>query len=74
MSANYQLGDIDAHEALIQAQAAALEAEHREFERDLVALLGSFRVVRGRLPGGNSGIHHPASPHLPVITNSQRPR
>lgn len=28
MTINYQFGDVDAHGAMIRAQAAALEAEH----------------------------------------------
>jgi len=34
MSINYQFGDVDAHGALIRAQAASLEAEHQSIVRD----------------------------------------
>ena len=37
MSINYQFGDVDAHGALIRAQAAALEAEHQAIVRDVLA-------------------------------------
>ncbi|WP_179475226.1 WXG100 family type VII secretion target [Mycolicibacterium vinylchloridicum] len=37
MSINYVFGDIDAHGAVIKAQAAALEAEHQAIIRDVVA-------------------------------------
>lgn len=37
MSINYQFGDVDAHGALIRAQAAALEAEHQSIVRDVLA-------------------------------------
>lgn len=37
MSISYQFGDIDAHGALIRAQAAALEAEHQAIVRDVLA-------------------------------------
>lgn len=37
MSINYQFGDVDAHGALIRAQAAALEAEHQAIVHDVLA-------------------------------------
>ncbi|MCV7235699.1 hypothetical protein [Mycobacterium branderi] len=37
MSINYQFGDVDAHGALIRAQAASLEAEHQAIIRDVLA-------------------------------------
>ena len=37
MTINYQFGDVDAHGALIRAQAASLEAEHQAIVRDVVA-------------------------------------
>ncbi len=37
MSINYQFGDVDAHGALIRAQAASLEAEHQAIVRDVLA-------------------------------------
>jgi uncharacterized protein YukE len=37
MSINYQFGDVDAHGALIQSQAANLEAEHQSIVRDVLA-------------------------------------
>lgn len=37
MSINYQFGDVDAHGALIRAQAAFLEAEHQAIIRDVLA-------------------------------------
>lgn len=37
MSINYQFGDVDAHGALIRAQAATLEAEHQAIIRDVLA-------------------------------------
>lgn len=37
MTINYQFGDVDAHEAMIRAQAAALEAEHQAIVRDVLA-------------------------------------
>ncbi|EFG78381.1 hypothetical protein HMPREF0591_1719 [Mycobacterium parascrofulaceum ATCC BAA-614] len=37
MTINYQFGDIDAHGALIRAQAAGLEAEHQAIIRDVLA-------------------------------------
>lgn len=37
MSINYQFGDVDAHGALIRAQAAALEAEHQAIISDVLA-------------------------------------
>ena len=36
MSINYQFGDVDAHGALIRAQAASLEAEHQAIVRDVL--------------------------------------
>ncbi|OHV05168.1 WXG100 family type VII secretion target [Mycobacterium talmoniae] len=37
MSINYQFGDVDAHGALIKAQAASLEAEHQAIIADVLA-------------------------------------
>ena len=37
MSINYQFGDVDAHGALIRAQAASLESEHQAIVRDILA-------------------------------------
>jgi len=37
MSINYQFADVDAHGALIKAQAASLEAEHQAIIRDVLA-------------------------------------
>ncbi len=37
MTINYQFGDVDAHGALIRAQAANLEAEHQAIVRDVLA-------------------------------------
>lgn len=37
MTINYQFGDVDAHGALIRAQAASLEAEHQAIIRDVLA-------------------------------------
>ncbi|MBV9349947.1 MAG: type VII secretion protein EsxI, partial [Mycobacterium sp.] len=37
MSINYQFGDVDAHGALVRAQAASLEAEHQSIIRDVLA-------------------------------------
>ncbi len=37
MSISYQFGDVDAHGALIRAQAASLEAEHQAIVRDVLA-------------------------------------
>ncbi|RFZ53708.1 putative ESAT-6-like protein 6 [Mycobacterium marinum] len=37
MTINYQFGDVDAHGALIRAQAASLEAEHQAIVRDVLA-------------------------------------
>lgn len=37
MTINYQFGDVDAHGAMIRAQAAALEAEHQAIVRDVLA-------------------------------------
>jgi uncharacterized protein YukE len=37
MSINYQFGDVDAHGALVRAQAGALEAEHQAIVRDVIA-------------------------------------
>ncbi|MBY0440811.1 MAG: WXG100 family type VII secretion target [Mycobacteriaceae bacterium] len=36
MSINYQFGDVDAHGAMIRAQAAALEAEHQAIVKDVI--------------------------------------
>ena len=37
MTINYQFGDVEAHGALIRAQAAAMEAEHQAIIRDVLA-------------------------------------
>ena len=37
MTINYQFGCVDAHGALIRAQAASLEAEHQAIVRDVLA-------------------------------------
>ena len=37
MTINYQFGDVDAHGAMIRAQAVALEAEHQSIIRDVLA-------------------------------------
>ncbi len=37
MSISYQFGDVDAHGAMIRAQAASLEAEHQSIVRDVLA-------------------------------------
>ena len=37
MTINYQFGDVDAHGALIRAQAASLEAKHQAIVRDVLA-------------------------------------
>jgi uncharacterized protein YukE len=42
MSINYQFGDVDAHGALIRAQAANLEAEHQAIVRDFWGGAGSM--------------------------------
>src|SRR5580693_5109964 len=34
---NYEFGDVDAHGAMIRAQAASLEAEHQSIVRDVLA-------------------------------------
>lgn len=41
MTINYQFGDVNAHGALIKAQAASLEAEHQAIIRDVLAA-GAF--------------------------------
>ena len=55
MSISYQFGDVDAHGALIRAQAASLEAEHQSIVRDVLAA-GDFL---GGGFGGLPGVHHP---------------
>ncbi|WP_375485466.1 WXG100 family type VII secretion target [uncultured Mycobacterium sp.] len=37
MTINYQFGDVDAHGALIRAQALAMEAEHQAIVCDVLA-------------------------------------
>ncbi|NLP98850.1 type VII secretion protein EsxI, partial [Mycobacterium tuberculosis] len=37
MTINYQFGDVDAHGAMIRAQAGLLEAEHQAIVRDVLA-------------------------------------
>ena len=37
MSINYRFGDVDAHDAVIRAKAASLEAEHHAIVRDVLA-------------------------------------
>jgi prefoldin subunit 5 len=54
MTVNHQVGDLDAQEALIQAQAESLEAEHQMLECDVVALLEISEMVRSRWPGRHS--------------------
>lgn len=41
MTINYQFGDVNAHGAMIKAQAASLEAEHQAIIRD-VLMAGDF--------------------------------
>ena len=41
MTINYQFGDVDAHGALIRAQAASLEAEHQAIE-EFAPAAGAF--------------------------------
>jgi hypothetical protein len=51
MTINYQFGDVDAHGALIRAQAANLEAEHQAIVRDVLAagdFWGEFIAQLGR--------------------------
>lgn len=55
MTINYQFGDVDAHGAMIRAQAAALEAEHQAIVRDVLAA-GDFGVVPGRWPARSSSL------------------
>lgn len=47
MTINYQFGDVDAHGALIRAQATAMEAEHQAIIRDVLAA-GDFWAAPGR--------------------------
>lgn len=72
MTINYQFGDVDAHGAMIRAQAAALEAEHQAIVRDVLAagrLLGWCRV------GGLPGVHHCVGPQFRGdIPAGERPR
>lgn len=37
MGINYTFGDVDAHGAMIRAQAASLEAEHQAIVADIIA-------------------------------------
>lgn len=53
MSINYQFGDVDAHGALIRAQAATLEAEHQAIIRDVLAA-GDFGEARVPCPARSS--------------------
>ena len=47
MSINYQFGDVDAHGALIRAQAASLEAEHQSsFAMCLLPVTSGVAPVR----------------------------
>ncbi|CKM54784.1 putative esat-6 like protein [Mycobacterium tuberculosis] len=56
MTINYQFGDVDAHGAMIRAQAGLLEAEHQAIVRDVLAAgdfwggAGSVGLPRGSLP------------------------
>jgi hypothetical protein len=54
MTINYQFGDVDAHGAMIRAQAASLEAEHQAIVRDVLAagdFWGGAGSVASQLPG-----------------------
>ena len=53
MSINYQFGDVDAHGALIRAQAASWQAEHQAIVRDVLAA-GDFWAAPARWPARNS--------------------
>src|ERR1700743_1199224 len=53
MTINYQFGDVDAHGALIRAQAASLEAEHQAIVRDVLAA-GDFWGGSGAVSGQES--------------------
>ncbi len=53
MSISYQFGDVEAHGALIRAQAASLEAEHQAIVRDVLAA-GDFWVAPVRWPARSS--------------------
>ena len=53
MTINYQFGDVDAHGALIRAQAASLEAEHESIVRDVLAA-ATFGAVPGRRRASSS--------------------
>ncbi|MCV7312847.1 type VII secretion protein EsxI [Mycobacterium paraffinicum] len=55
MTINYQFGDVDAHGALIRAQAASLEAEHQAIVRDVLAA--------GDFWGGAEVIYEQANAH-----------
>ncbi len=54
MTINYQFGDVDAHGALIRAQAASLEAEHQAIVRDV--------LVAGDFWGGAGSVACQAAP------------
>ncbi len=47
MSISYQFGDVDAHGALIRAQAASVEAEHQSIVRDVLAAGDDFWAGSG---------------------------
>jgi len=51
MTINYQFGDVDAHGAIIRAQATPLEAEHQAIVRDVLAA-GDFWGGVGSSPAG----------------------
>ncbi|CKM17674.1 ESAT-6 like protein ESXI [Mycobacterium tuberculosis] len=59
MTINYQFGDVDAHGAMIRAQAGSLEAEHQAIISDV--LTASDFVGRRRF-GGLPGVHYPVGP------------
>ncbi|CKO73903.1 ESAT-6 like protein ESXI [Mycobacterium tuberculosis] len=55
MTINYQFGDVDAHGAMIRAQAGSLEAEHQAIISDVLtaSAFGAApvrRPARGSLP------------------------
>ncbi len=58
MTINYQFGDVDAHGALIRAQAASLEAEHQAIIRDVLAAGDFWGGQRPRPKGANRRLQH----------------
>ena len=83
MSINYQFGDVDAHGALIRAQAASLEAEHQSIVRDVLAAgdfwggAGSVAGARRRsaAPRARPGAHpeaHPMAASWAAAADSER--